>query len=48
MCGLSPDSACTVRPAAHAPPERRSSRYLTVSVPSMPAARWPGTEQKNL
>ena len=29
-------------------PSRPAMRYLTVSVPSMPASRWPGTEQKNV
>ena len=27
---------------------RRRRRYLTVSVPNMPAARWPGAWQKNV
>src|SRR5205085_1531078 len=26
----------------------RVQHYLTVRVPSMPASRWPGTEQKNV
>src|SRR5438445_589106 len=47
------DTAAVLRgmvpPHTPAAAERfRSARYWTVSVPSIPAWRWPGTEQKNL
>ena len=37
-------STTRTRRARGAPPRR----HLTVSLPSMPPSRWPGTEQKNV